>query len=115
MRTLRCAAAVEAASLVLLLANLLTVHTEAVASLGGPVHGTAYLIVILAVRRACADPTARWQAWIPGIGGLLALRQLNRNPARGRCPDPLAAPRYEDGDPSARLPAPQQNPYLRDL
>ncbi|MFG2341241.1 DUF3817 domain-containing protein [Streptomyces yangpuensis] len=84
MRTLRCAAAVEAASLALLLANLLTVHTEVVASLGGPVHGTAYLIVILAVHRARADPTARWQAWIPGIGGLLALRQLSRNPARGQ-------------------------------
>ncbi|MCX5589269.1 hypothetical protein OHA91_35385 [Streptomyces erythrochromogenes] len=78
MRVLRIAAQVEAASLALLLANLLTVHTEAVASLGGPVHGTAYLIVILAVRRACADPAARWQAWIPGIGGLLALRQMRR-------------------------------------
>ncbi|MFE7181862.1 hypothetical protein [Streptomyces erythrochromogenes] len=76
VRVLRIAAQVEAASLALLLANLLTVHTEAVASLGGPVHGTAYLIVILTVRRASADPTARWQAWIPGIGGLLALRRL---------------------------------------
>ncbi|MFJ7776837.1 hypothetical protein [Streptomyces yangpuensis] len=83
MRTLRCAAAVEAASLALLLANLLTVHTEVVTSLGGPVHGTAYLIAVLAVRRACADRAARWQAWIPGIGGLLAVRRLGRIPARG--------------------------------
>ncbi len=82
MRVLRIAAQVEAASLALLLANLLTVHTEAVASLGGPVHGTAYLIVILTVRRAPADPAARWQAWIPGIGGLLALRQLGRATTR---------------------------------
>ncbi|MFE7096412.1 DUF3817 domain-containing protein [Streptomyces erythrochromogenes] len=78
VRVLRIAAQVEAASLALLLVNLLTVHAEAVASLGGPVHGTAYLIVILTVRRASADPAARWQAWIPGIGGLLALRQLRR-------------------------------------
>ncbi|MEU6313319.1 DUF3817 domain-containing protein [Streptomyces sp. NPDC047014] len=81
MRLLRIAAHVEAASLLLLLANLLTVHTPAVSSLGGPVHGTAYLIVILAVWRTTAAPTARWQAWIPGVGGLLAHRHLRRYPA----------------------------------
>ncbi|WP_423832518.1 DUF3817 domain-containing protein [Streptomyces manipurensis] len=81
MRLLRTAAHVEAASLGLLLANLLTVHAEAVASLGGPVHGTAYLVVVLAVRRTTAGGTARAQAWIPGIGGLLALRSLCRRPA----------------------------------
>ncbi|MEV6679076.1 DUF3817 domain-containing protein [Streptomyces erythrochromogenes] len=78
VRALRIAARVEAVSLALLLANLLSVHTEAVASLGGPVHGTAYLIVIVTVRRVSADPAARWQGWIPGIGGLLAVRQLRR-------------------------------------
>ncbi|MEC4572860.1 hypothetical protein [Streptomyces virginiae] len=78
MRVLRIASQVEAASLALLLVNLLTVHTEAVASLGGPVHGTAYLIVILTVRRASPEPAARSRAWIPGVGGLLALRQLRR-------------------------------------
>ncbi|MFE5621907.1 DUF3817 domain-containing protein [Streptomyces virginiae] len=78
MRVLRIAAQVEAVSLALLLANLLTVHTEAVASLGGPVHGTAYLIVILTVRQASPEPSARSRAWIPGVGGLLALRQLRR-------------------------------------
>ncbi|MFE5492325.1 DUF3817 domain-containing protein [Streptomyces virginiae] len=78
MRVLRIAAQVEAVSLALLLANLLTVHTEAVASLGGPVHGTAYLIVILTVRQASPEPSARNRAWIPGVGGLLALRQLRR-------------------------------------
>ncbi|MFJ9764041.1 DUF3817 domain-containing protein [Streptomyces erythrochromogenes] len=78
VRVLRIAAQVEAASLALLLVNLLTVHTGAVASLGGPVHGTAYLIVVLTARRASADPAARWRAWIPGVGGLLALRRLRR-------------------------------------
>ncbi|NGN69015.1 hypothetical protein G5C51_34645 [Streptomyces sp. A7024] len=76
MRALRIAAQVEAGSLVLLLANLCTVHTEVITSLGGPVHGTAYLIIILAVWRTTAAPAARWRALIPGIGGLLALRRL---------------------------------------
>ncbi|WP_030760000.1 DUF3817 domain-containing protein [Streptomyces sp. NRRL F-2664] len=78
MRVLRIAAQVEAASLALLLANLLTVHTDAVASLGGPVHGTAYLVVVLTVWRASTEPAARRRAWIPGVGGLLALRHLRR-------------------------------------
>ncbi|MEU4269258.1 hypothetical protein [Streptomyces sp. NPDC026092] len=73
MRTLRIAAAVEAASLVALLANLLTTHTPAIASLVGPLHGTAYLVTIAA---AWPAPGTRWLAVIPGVGGLLALRRL---------------------------------------
>lgn len=78
MRTLRIAAAVEAASLAALLINLATVHTEAVTALGGPVHGLCYLTVI-----ACtcmtpdATPTTRLFAAVPGIGGLLALRRIH--------------------------------------
>ncbi|MEO3749938.1 hypothetical protein [Streptomyces sp. B6B3] len=70
MRALRLAAVVEAGSLVVLLANLATVHVPAVASLVGPVHGMAYLVAI-----ATAPPGARWRAVIPGIGGLLAARR----------------------------------------
>ncbi len=66
----RIAAGVEAASLAVLLGNLVTAHVSAVASLFGPVHGMAYLVVI-----ATAPPGARWRAVIPGIGGLLAVRR----------------------------------------
>lgn len=78
MRALRIAAGVEAASLVILLVNLVTVHLPAITSLGGPVHGTAYLVVIAATFLVAASPSARWLAFIPGIGGLLALRRISR-------------------------------------
>ncbi|MFF8506482.1 hypothetical protein ACF064_00185 [Streptomyces sp. NPDC015492] len=76
--TLRLAAAVEAFSLALLLGNLLTVHTGWVTSLGGPTHGTAYLVTVLAVRLTPgpAARRARPLALVPGVGGLLALRRL---------------------------------------
>lgn len=78
VRTLRIAAAVEAVSLAVLLANLATVHARAVTALGGPVHGTAYLATIAACAWLApgATPAARWRALIPGIGGLLALRRI---------------------------------------
>lgn len=78
VRALRTAAAIEAVTLVILLVNLATLHTEAVTSLGGPVHGTAYLAVIACTWLVPATPTARWLAVIPGIGGLLAVREMAR-------------------------------------
>ncbi|MEV6956274.1 DUF3817 domain-containing protein [Streptomyces sp. NPDC051183] len=82
MRTLRIAAAAEAASLTLLLLNLFTVHTGVITSLAGLLHGTAYLAVIVAVflTPAIARPGAKGCAFIPGIGGLLALRLLGQQP-----------------------------------
>lgn len=78
MRALRIAAGVEAASLVILLVNLVTVHTRAISGLVGPLHGTAYLVV---VATTLLTPTAavagtRWRAAVPGIGGLLVLRRI---------------------------------------
>ncbi|MBN3929171.1 hypothetical protein IQ279_05870 [Streptomyces verrucosisporus] len=83
MRTLRIAAGAEAATLAVLLANLLTVHARPVTSLTGPLHGTAYLVVIAAAWQAttAADTGARWYALVPGVGGLLALRRLRKTPA----------------------------------
>ncbi|MFC3997639.1 DUF3817 domain-containing protein [Nocardiopsis sediminis] len=78
MRALRAAAAIEAASLVVLLANLLTVHAPAVSSLTGPIHGTAYLAVIATTLAAAPSRAARWCALIPGIGGLIALNLARR-------------------------------------
>jgi hypothetical protein len=84
LRPLRVAAAVELASLVLLLLNLATVHWAAVASLLGPTHGCAYLLVIALTFRSTASARVRETAWIPGIGGVLVLRQFTakRSPVR---------------------------------
>ncbi|MBE1583894.1 hypothetical protein ACFPOI_34190 [Nonomuraea angiospora] len=72
MRLLRIAAAVEAASLVVLLGNLFTVHAKVITTFCGPLHGTAYLAVIAAAWTA--RPAGRWLAFVPGVGGLLVLR-----------------------------------------
>jgi hypothetical protein len=77
LRPLRIAAAVELVSLLVLLINLATVHWRAVASLVGPTHGCAYLLVIILTARRPETTTAtRATAVLPGIGGLLALRRL---------------------------------------
>lgn len=89
MRTLRIAAAAEAVSLAVLLVNLATVHADAVTSLGGPVHGTAYLAVIAGTWFMPATARVRWSALVPGIGGLLALRLHDRDTRTAR---PIAPP-----------------------
>lgn len=80
MRLLRIAAGAEAVSLLILLVNVATVHTSAVSSLGGPVHGMAYLVAIAATFLIPAPPAARWLAVIPGVGGMLAVRRISREP-----------------------------------
>lgn len=75
-RLLRAAALVELISLILLLANLVTVHWAPVASLLGPTHGCAYLFVIGATLRAAPGRRTRLTALVPGIGGLLVLHRL---------------------------------------
>lgn len=80
---LRIAAAVELCSLLVLFANLATVHWPGVSALIGPTHGCAYLIVIaLAVRYPAATTAMKALAVVPGIGGLLVLRRA----ATGRTP-----------------------------
>ncbi len=81
-RLLRWASIVEAGSLAILLLNLCTVQLGPVSSALGPVHGTAYLLVIgaaLSIRPAA--PGVRLLALLPGIGGLLAGRLLASRPA----------------------------------
>lgn len=76
---LRVGAHIEFASLLVMLANLATVHHEAVSSLMGPVHGCAYLFVAVGVWAYGRAPTAtRLLALVPGIGGLLAVRRIGR-------------------------------------
>ncbi|MFG2196965.1 hypothetical protein [Streptomyces sp. NPDC048639] len=88
MRTLRIAAGAEAASFAVLLGNLLTTHTQAITTLVGPLHGTAYLVVIAVASTApsAASPGVLWRAAIPGVGGLLALRRIRNRPRRSRPP-----------------------------
>lgn len=77
-RHLRIAAHVEVTPLVIMLANLTTAHLKPISSLMGPTHGCAYLFVVAATwRLKQAATTTKATAVIPGIGGLLALRQLN--------------------------------------
>lgn len=77
MRALRIAAFAELVTLVLLLANMITLNWHPVAALLGPVHGCAYLFVIIAtLRNPLASNGMRLLAWLPGVGGLLVERQL---------------------------------------
>jgi hypothetical protein len=79
---LRIAARVEFASLLVLLANLATVHLPAVAQLLGPIHGCAYLFVIGATLQTTKEVKTRLLALVPGIGGLLAERRLATHRAK---------------------------------
>jgi hypothetical protein len=76
MRALRIAAGVELASLIVLLANLATVHWSGVSSLVGPTHGCAYLLVVVLTARLTTVTPTRLLALVPGIGVLLAVRQI---------------------------------------
>ncbi|MCZ2827632.1 DUF3817 domain-containing protein [Modestobacter sp. VKM Ac-2986] len=75
LRWLRLASWVETVSLVVLLVNLATAHAAAVASLMGPVHGSAYLATIATASLLPLPRHTRLLTLVPGIGGLLALRR----------------------------------------
>nr|BFD80687.1 hypothetical protein StreXyl84_00880 [Streptomyces sp. Xyl84] len=81
-RHLRIAAHAELISLIAMLANVFTVHLKPVSSLTGPTHGCAYLFVVFATWRLPQAPAAvKVLALVPGAGGLLALRRLDRGAA----------------------------------
>ncbi|MDX3328434.1 DUF3817 domain-containing protein [Streptomyces sp. ME02-6979-3A] len=87
LRPLRIAAHAELVSLVVMLANLATVHLGPVSSLMGPTHGCAYLVVLVATwRHGRATPAAKALAVVPGVGGLLALRRLDPETAAAPAP-----------------------------
>ncbi|MFF0494251.1 hypothetical protein ACFYTQ_34975 [Nocardia sp. NPDC004068] len=76
---LRLTALAEAVTLAIMLINLATVHVAAVGSALGPLHGTAYVaIIVLTVLLSDRGSRARPLSFVPGIGGLLALRVLDR-------------------------------------
>jgi hypothetical protein len=88
LRTLRIAAVTEAASPADLSADPSTAHTQAVTTLVGPPHGTAYLVTIAAawMLPPATSPGARWYAAVPGVGGLLALGRTRNRPREARHP-----------------------------
>nr|BFE60291.1 hypothetical protein GCM10020063_048170 [Dactylosporangium thailandense] len=73
---LRAAALAELASLAVLLVNLATVHLAPVASLIGPIHGCAYLLVIGTTWHLTRTAPATLLAAVPVLGGVLALRRI---------------------------------------
>lgn len=79
LRLLTLLAAIEFGTLLVLLANLATVHVPVVATILGPVHGCAYIaaIVTTAVRAGLVSlPTLL--SVIPGVGATLAVATLRR-------------------------------------
>lgn len=88
---LRIAAHVELISLLVLFGNLLTVHAAGVSSLMGPLHGCAYLFVVIAAVRQAGGVRheAVLRALVPGVGGLLSVRLLGRSAAAEQTPAPL--------------------------
>jgi hypothetical protein len=92
-RHLRIAAHAELISLIVMLANVFTVHLKPISSLMGPTHGCAYLFVVIATWRLKQAPaTVKVLAHVPGVGGLLALRQLDRGAsARARVEEDISS------------------------
>jgi hypothetical protein len=79
VRALTLLAATELASLLVLLANLATVHVPVVATILGPLHGCAYIAAIIGTAMS-AGPASRptLLSTIPGVGGSLAVATLRR-------------------------------------
>ena len=75
---LRVAAAVETSTLLVLVLNLATMHLSVIASALGPIHGAAYVSVIVCAALLRRGRGVIGLAVIPGVGGLLATRALNR-------------------------------------
>lgn len=72
---LRIASILEVLTLAVLLGNLFTVHHPAISAVIGPLHGLAYLGVVVSVLLVEDTPTrVKVFAWIPVVGGPLALR-----------------------------------------
>ncbi|MCI0157358.1 hypothetical protein KNO15_11710 [Leifsonia shinshuensis] len=65
----------ELATLILMLANLFTIHLPEVSRVLGPVHGLAYTATVITAILVRDGSHRVWLlALIPGVGGLLASR-----------------------------------------
>ncbi|MEU9576380.1 DUF3817 domain-containing protein [Streptomyces chilikensis] len=75
---LRIAAHAELTSLIVMPANVFTIHLKPISSLMGPTHGCAYLFVVIATWRSRRSPAAaKVLAPVPGAGGLLAAHAVS--------------------------------------
>jgi hypothetical protein len=80
-------ATVEFVSLLLMLANLATLHLPAITKTLGPLHGLAYIVtIVLAVLLAEGRHRVWLFALVPAIGGLLSSRALAMTPLDGGGP-----------------------------
>jgi ABC-2 type transport system ATP-binding protein len=89
LTVMRVVSALELLSLVVIVTNRLTVHSPAITSSGGPVHGLLYLSTILLALLLPLRRSAKWLAVIPGIGGVLSLWWAARAPADSGGPSPV--------------------------
>ncbi|MCZ4500944.1 MAG: hypothetical protein JWQ74_3499 [Marmoricola sp.] len=77
LKVLRISGSVELITLLVMLSNLATVRIPGVDGLIGSLHGLAYLTVVATVLLVeGAGTKARLLSIIPGIGGLMAVRNL---------------------------------------
>ncbi len=72
-RMLQIAGTAELVTLILMLANMLTVHAPAISQVLGPLQGLAYMATVITAILVRGDRHIVWVlSLIPGIGGLLA-------------------------------------------
>lgn len=76
-------AIVEFVTLAGLIVNTTTIQNASFAPVVGPIHGIAYVLVIIGNLLLPRSARSRWLSLIPGIGGLLSNRSLRRTPQEG--------------------------------
>lgn len=87
-KPLRICATIELITLATLLTNMTTFDAHTVAALTGPIHGFAWLYGVIATWRDAHSTGQRiLLSAIPGVGGMLALRSLDRAGAQNPSPD----------------------------
>jgi hypothetical protein len=86
-KPLRICATIELITFAMLLTNMATLNVPTVAALTGPVHGFAWLYGVIATWRDSRSTGQRvLLAAIPGVGGMLALRSLDRADTEDHAP-----------------------------
>lgn len=84
LMVMRVVSVLELVSLVVILTNRFTIHSPAITSSGGPIHGLLYASTILLALLLPFPRSAKWLSAVPGFGGLLAIWQARRVFARTR-------------------------------
>lgn len=79
---LRMASLFEVLTLAVLLGNRITVHNGEVSAAIGPIHGVTYLtVIVLALLVDDLPRRVKGLAWVPVVGGFLALAAIRRRAA----------------------------------